>query len=123
VPAVDSDGNERSGVRHPDVAVPLATYTGWNPRHPSIGGSEMNLLLNGATIPFAPTAALREAWNDARPSIEERYASRELFLEQVRAAALALAEAGDLLEADIDDVVATSARRYDEFIQLRSPLP
>ena len=30
VPQVDADGNETSGVRHPEVAVPLATYTGWN---------------------------------------------------------------------------------------------
>ena len=30
VPAVDEDGNERAGIRLPDVAVPLATYTGWN---------------------------------------------------------------------------------------------
>jgi len=123
VPAVDADGNEVSGIRHPDVAVPLATYTGWNPRHASIGGSEMNLLLNGATIPFAPTASLRQAWNDARPSIEERYASREAFLAEVRGAASTLAEDGCLLKTDVDDVVAASASRYDEFIQLRSPLP
>ncbi|MBV9577530.1 MAG: hypothetical protein JO057_02950 [Chloroflexi bacterium] len=123
VPAVDTDGNERSGVRHPDVAVPLATYTGWNPRHPSIGGSMMNLLLNGATIPFAPTRALRAAWRDARPSIEERYPSRESYLSQVRAAATSLAAARYLLESDIDEILATSARRCDEFIQLQSPLP
>ena len=27
---VDADGNEAAGVRLPDIAVPLATYTGWN---------------------------------------------------------------------------------------------
>jgi len=30
VPAVDEDGNDRAGHRLPDIAVPLATYTGWN---------------------------------------------------------------------------------------------
>jgi hypothetical protein len=30
VPAVDADGNETSGIRLPPIAVPLATYTGWN---------------------------------------------------------------------------------------------
>jgi hypothetical protein len=123
VPAIDADANEVSGVRLPDITVPLGSYTGWNPRHPSIGGSEMNLLLNGATIPFAPTRELRAAWGDDRPSIEERYASREVFLQEVRAAARALSAARYLLESDIDEVVAASARRYDEFIQLRSPLP
>jgi hypothetical protein len=123
VPAVDADGNEVSGVRHPDVAVPLATYTGWNPRHPSVGGAEMNLLLNGATIPFAATRTQRAAWGDERPSIEERYESRDAFLQRVRAAASSLAEAGYLLKSDIDEVLTMSARRYDEFIGLRSPLP
>jgi hypothetical protein len=123
VPAIDADGNEVSGVRHPDVAVPLGSYTGWNPRDASIGGAEMNLLLNGATIPFAPTRELRAAWRDERPSIQERYASREAFLQEVRAAAERLAAARYLLESDIDEVVAASARRYDEFVQLQSPLP
>jgi hypothetical protein len=123
VPAVDADGNEVSGVRHPDVGVPLASYTGWNPRHPSVGGAQMNLLLNGATIPFAATRELREAWGDFRPSIEERYASRDVFLANVRAAATSLAESGYLLRSDIDAVVDASGRRYDEFVQLRSSLP
>src|SRR5262249_51091032 len=30
VPQVDRDGNELSGIRLSNVAVPLATYTGWN---------------------------------------------------------------------------------------------
>ena len=38
VAAVDTDGNERAGIRLPDISVPLATYTGWNVRRPDIGG-------------------------------------------------------------------------------------
>lgn len=30
VSKVDADGNEVAGIRLPDIAVPLATYTGWN---------------------------------------------------------------------------------------------
>ena len=30
VSAVDADGNETAGIRLPPIAVPLATYTGWN---------------------------------------------------------------------------------------------
>ena len=37
VPQVDADGNEIGGILLPDVAVPLATYTGWNFRNPSVG--------------------------------------------------------------------------------------
>ena len=27
---VDADGNETAGIRLPEIAVPLGTYTGWN---------------------------------------------------------------------------------------------
>lgn len=40
VPAVDNDGNEVSGVRLPDLALPLTTSTGWNPRRDSPDGSD-----------------------------------------------------------------------------------
>ena len=32
IPTTDADGNDVSGVRVPDVSVPIATYTGWNLR-------------------------------------------------------------------------------------------
>jgi hypothetical protein len=38
VAAVDADGNEVVGIRPVELAVPLATFTGWNPRHPEQGG-------------------------------------------------------------------------------------
>ncbi len=37
VPAVDEAGNDRAGIRLPQIAVPLAAHTGWNYRHQSIG--------------------------------------------------------------------------------------
>jgi hypothetical protein len=123
VPAVDADGNECSGVRHPDVQVPLATYTGWNPRDARIGGSEMNLLLNGATIPFPRTAAEAARTGDPRAPIDARYASRDAFLIAVEAAATTLAAERYLLASDVAPLVAASAQRYDEFTALESPLP
>ncbi|MDE3074776.1 MAG: hypothetical protein KGJ86_05055, partial [Chloroflexota bacterium] len=123
LPAVDDDVNEVSGVRHPDVAVPLATYTGWNPRHPEIGGSEMNLLLNGATIPFARTLEERRRSGDDRPSIQERYETRRVFLDRIRRAAVQLAREAYLLESDVEAVVEASGQRYDQFMRLEGPLP
>ena len=35
VPQVDADGTDLGGVRLPEVAVPLATLTGWNFARPS----------------------------------------------------------------------------------------
>ncbi len=34
VPQIDRDGNDMAGIRDPEVAVPLATTTGWNFRDP-----------------------------------------------------------------------------------------
>jgi len=99
----------------PEVAVPLATHTGWTLRHPDIGGAEQLLVFAGGTIPFAPTRRAREAAGDPRPSIEERHASRDAYLARVRAAALALAAEGYLLEEDVELSVRFAARHWDQF--------
>ena len=38
---VDADGNEVAGIRLPDIAVPLATYTGWNEYKPPYPAGEI----------------------------------------------------------------------------------
>jgi hypothetical protein len=38
---VDADGNELAGIRLPDIAVPLATYTGWNEYKPPYPRGEL----------------------------------------------------------------------------------
>jgi hypothetical protein len=115
VSAVDADGNELAGIRLPDVSVPLATYTGWNLRHPDIGGPGQTLSLLGSTIPFPVTQAEREASGDPRRSIEERYASKEDYLRGVREAAEALVQQGYLLAEDLPTVTAQASQRYDLF--------
>jgi hypothetical protein len=115
VSGVDGDGNEVAGIVLPEIAVPLATHTGWNPRHPDIGGAEQLLVFAGATIPFARTRAEREAAGDPRPAIAERYASRAAYLELVRRAAQALARDGYLLADDVALSVAAGARLWDHF--------
>jgi hypothetical protein len=40
VPRTDPDGNDIAGIRLPEVAVPLATYTGWNLRALPAGGDD-----------------------------------------------------------------------------------
>jgi hypothetical protein len=122
-PAIDTDANEVAGLRLPDVSVPLATYTGWNPRRPDTGGPHLLVRATGSTIPFARTRQERLARRDPRPSIQERYASRDVYLERVRGAALALVEARYLLAADVETLVEASAQRYDDFMRLESPMP
>ncbi len=84
VPQADEDGNDIAGIRLPDLAVPLATYTGWNLRDASIGAPEELYSMAGSWIPFARTAADRKKNGDPRPSIEERYKTRDAYLKNDR---------------------------------------
>jgi Alpha/beta hydrolase domain len=112
VPAVDRDGNEVDGVRLPDLTVPLATYTGWNLRHPQMGAPDRLMNLLGSTIPFPATPEEREAKGDPRQSIAARYPSRESYLDRVRQEAQRLIDEGYLLAEDLDLVVGQASRRY-----------
>jgi hypothetical protein len=106
VAAVDADGNEVAGIRLPPIAVPLATYTGWNVYRPQPG--EL-CDLAGSYIPFAKTKAEREAAGDPRRSLEERYGSRAIYVSRVRTAADALVRDRLLLPADAEDYVRAAA--------------
>ncbi len=72
VSKVDADGNEIAGVRLPELAVPLNTYTGWALRAAGQGEND-GCESSGQRIPFATTKAARTASGDPRLSIEERY--------------------------------------------------
>ena len=113
VPALDADGNEVAGIRVPDVSVPVATHTGWVPRHPETGGAGQLLDMMGTTLPFARTADERQTGGDPRPSLAERYRDRDDYVSQVRAAAQALAVAGRIVEEDVELAVELAAQRYD----------
>ena len=118
VSAVDADGNEVAGVRLPDLRAPLATYTGWNLRHPDVGGAGHQVVsgpLLGSTHLFPRTAEERAAAGDPRPAIDERYASREDYLAKVRQAAEELVKEGYLLAEDLATVVEQAGQRYDAF--------
>jgi hypothetical protein len=117
VSAVDSDGNEVGGIRLPDLEVPVGTHTGWNPRAPETGAPEQIMPMQGFTAFFAPTKAVRQACNDQRPSLEERYANRDAYLAQVRAVADRLAAARYVLEEDIELLVSACAACYDAAVK------
>ena len=113
VPAADADGNDLAGIRLPDLTVPVGTHSGWNLRHPDTGAPEQLMSMQGSTHWFPADAAQRAASGDPRPSLAERYASREDYARQVAAAAEALAAAGYLLAEDIATVAASCLERYD----------
>ena len=113
VPQVDADGNDMGGIRMPDVAVPLATYTGWNFRSPSIGAPTEIVPLTGSFVPFAAKRSQREQNHDPRLSIEERYASRDAYLTKVREAAQKLAAERYLLPQDVEPLVDHASVVWD----------
>jgi hypothetical protein len=115
VAAVNQDGNEVAGVTLPEIAVPLATHTGWTLRHPDIGGAQQLLMFAGGTMPFAPDETARRASADPRPSIAARYASRDDYLARVRQAAEQLVQARYLLAEDIDVCLAQARKFWDYF--------
>jgi hypothetical protein len=105
VPQVDEDGNELSGVRTAEQAVPMATYTGWNFRNQSIGGTNNLVNLLGSQIPLPRTKAEREAKRDPRKSVEERYASADAYLASARKVEEALVKDRLLLPEDLPQVL------------------
>jgi hypothetical protein len=107
---VDADGNEVAGIRLPDIAVPRATYTGWNLyRAPYPEGEIADR--DGSLLPFASDRAAREARADPRPSVAERYGSRIEYVAQVQAAVDALMQDGLLLADDAKQYLDRAARQ------------
>jgi len=113
VSAVDADCNEVAGIRPVEIAVPLATLTGWNPRHPDQGSPGDLMAMMGSTLPFPRTRTEREKNGDPRKSIEERYPSRAAYLEKVREAAQKLVAARHALAEDVDAMVERAGKLWD----------
>ncbi len=113
VPQVDADGNEVGGLRLPEVAVPLATYTPWSYRAEEIGAPGELADFRGSFLPFAATRDERQASGDPRPSLEERYRSREEYVGRYTAAALELVEGRYLLAEDLPEMIAHAGRLWE----------
>ncbi|MCI0870116.1 MAG: hypothetical protein J4O08_10385, partial [Chloroflexi bacterium] len=116
---INDDCNEVAGISLPDITVPLATYTGWNLRHAAIGNTGLVIGVTGGlagwTLPFPLDRRSRRAAGDPRLSIEERYRTKDIYLDMVYEAAMQLVEEGYLLEEDVDWVVERSGIKYDFF--------
>ena len=114
VPQVDADGNERDGVHLPEITVPLATYTGWNLRDPSIGAPDQRVAFEVSDIPFPKTAEDRQKTGDPRRSIAERYTSREDYLAQYSKALDSLIQQRWVLPEDRDAMMHRGEQEWTE---------
>jgi hypothetical protein len=111
VPETDADGNDLAGVRVPEVAVPLATYAGWNLRAPRTGQPvpiKDGCDATGQYLPLASTVASRVA-GDPRLSLQQRYSSQTDYVNKVTQAAQQLEAEGFLLPADVALYTSTAA--------------
>ncbi len=109
VAKVDGDGNEVAGIRLPDIAVPLATYTGWNMYKKPFPEDEL-CDRDGSYFEFAGTKAERLASGDPRPSLEERYLGKADYVRKVKQAASILVKERFLLQEDADAYVRTAEK-------------
>ena len=106
-PKVDADGNELGGVPVALLDAPLGTYLGWNVTAGGAKPFHKDQICNyvGGMIPFARTAQERQANNDSRLSLQERYGSHEGYVAAVtKATKRAMAE-GFLMQGDATDLI------------------
>jgi hypothetical protein len=116
VPRADKDGMAIAGIRMLPLAVPRATYTGWNPRAEGFGAGTL-FPLQGAVIPIAATRAEREASGDPRPSLAERYTDNAAYIAAVRAAAARMVAERLLLPQDAERAIELATQ--DKLSQLQ----
>jgi hypothetical protein len=117
VPQVNQDGNETSGIQMPEIQVPLASYTGWNLRSSRIGAPDELYSMAGSWIPFPANKTERERRMDPRPSVEERYHTKQEYLERITAAAQKLVGSGFLLDQDIVKLRDRAALEWDAVLR------
>jgi hypothetical protein len=104
VPKIDADGNETTGLRLPDQALPIATFTAFNAQKDSKGAA----CIAGAALPFPATKADRDKTADPRAALMERYGSRAYFVATMRVVADKLVKERLLLKEDADAYVAAA---------------
>ena len=104
VPAVDRDGNDLGGLKLPDMAAPLGTYTGFNLYKAPHPEGEM-CDRDGSFLAFARGDADRAA-GDPRASLAARYGSRERYVALVEVSAGRLVRERLLLAEDAERYVA-----------------
>ncbi len=87
------------GVKSVYQQAPIGSYMAWN-----VGRKDRFedgfCIFQGAFIPFARTKEERERAGDPRPSVEERYPTKEAYVAAVRKAAETLVAQRTLLPAD-----------------------
>jgi hypothetical protein len=117
VPQVDADGNDSGGIRLPEIAVPLGTYTGWNVTLPQLSDLRYLAGLIGSFDPFPRTPEERLRTGDSRKSIEERYPNRKEYVRQLTRSVEDLVRQRFMLAADEPAAVRWAQDIWDAVVR------
>lgn len=101
VPQVDRDGNEIGGIRLPNVAVPLATWTGWNPRDPKAGFPNERASFIGSYLPFT------------KSRIAELYRDKYDYLGRYTSAAMQLLQDRFIVADDLPSILSRAEQEWE----------
>jgi len=113
VPQVDADGNDLGGIRLPEIAAPLATYTGWNFRTMAMGAPTERIAFLGSFVPLPRTAEEAEKTHDPRVAIGDRYKSYEVYKWQFQRALGELVRERYILAEDSEQLSTRSEQEWN----------
>ena len=112
VPQVDEFGNDLGGIRLPEISAPLATYTGWNLRDPSIGAPAERTAFLGSFLPLPRSAGESAAGHDPRPPIEVGFKIYPEYRAQFQKALDELVHERYILAEDADRLLERSKEEW-----------
>jgi len=117
LPTADSQGNDRGGVKMPDIAVPLATFKGYSLRKSGFVAGEQNSL-SSSQLAFALKPASKKT-GDPRKSVQELYTNKTGYVGAVTAAVDKLVADGLMLKgtAGVDDAADYKNRALMQSLQ------
>jgi hypothetical protein len=118
-PKCDADGNDLGCLSPPEVAVSVATYTGWNLRHHSIGAENELVGLNGSYIRFPATTKDQSERGDPRRSLEERYGDWATYRAKLEARCREMIQARYLLDEDAEPILKREEERHKSLVELQ----
>jgi Alpha/beta hydrolase domain len=98
LPTSDAQGNDRGGVKMPDIATPLATFKGYSLRKSGFVAGDQNSL-SSSQLAFALTTAGNKL-GDPRQSVEQLYGNKAGYVSKANAAIDALVKDGYMLADD-----------------------
>jgi hypothetical protein len=115
VPRSGLDGNDLGTLLPAEVAVPLATYTGWNLRRREVGADAQLVSLVGSYFPLPRSEADAEDTGDPRLSLEKRYGSFAAYKSALAQRCDEMVRQRYLLREDVERILACADKRKKLF--------